>query len=73
MGHWTVSLVDWDMEILELSPEKISIAMGIRFPDNPFHFKRIMTMTAGSPDLEILVLRHMICGSTKAVPRFAKK
>ena len=53
MGHWTVSLVDWDMELIELSPERISVAFSIRFPDNPFRFKRIMTMSAGSADLDI--------------------
>ena len=51
MGHWTISLVDWDLELIELSPEKISVAVSIRFPDKPFRFKRIMTMEAGSPDL----------------------
>lgn len=53
MGHWPVSLVDWDLELLELEPERISVAVSIRFPDKPFRFKRTMTMSAGSPDLEI--------------------
>ena len=53
MGHWPVSLVDWNLEPLELNPERISVAVSIRFPDNPFLFKRTMTMSANSADLDI--------------------
>ena len=53
MGHWIESLVDWNMALIELSPEKIAVAVGIRLSGSPFYFKRIMTMTAGSPDLEL--------------------
>lgn len=53
MGRWTISLVDWDLDFIELKSDLVTVAVSIVFPDRPFRFKRIMTMKADSPDLEM--------------------
>ena len=53
MGHWPEALVDWDIELIELTPEKITVAVSTTFFDKPFRFKRFMTVRADSPDLEL--------------------
>ncbi|OQA85419.1 MAG: hypothetical protein BWY31_01941 [Lentisphaerae bacterium ADurb.Bin242] len=53
MGHWAISLVDWDVRFLELTPNAVSVAVSMTFPDRPFRITRIMSLRAESSELKM--------------------
>ncbi len=48
---WPVSFVDWDVDFVELKPERVAIAFSTQVPDTPYHLRRTISLKAGSLDL----------------------
>ncbi len=53
MGRWAVSLADWDINFVKLSPDVVSIAISTTFPDRPFQITRTMSLKAASSEFEM--------------------
>lgn len=51
--HAEVNTMPWDCAILEDTPERVSIRCWVRTYRTPFFFEKTLTLSAGSPVLEI--------------------
>lgn len=45
-GRWPVSAVNWNVELIDLSPQKIIIGFSADIPGTAFHIRRAMTLKA---------------------------
>ena len=52
-GVWPISFVDWNMRFPALKDDRVSLLFEIPLPDSPYLFRRILTMRAGSGDLQM--------------------
>ncbi len=50
--RWTISAVDWDMEILELSDKQAAIAFSSMIPGTPFKLRRVATLRSGASEIQ---------------------
>ena len=50
--RWTISAVDWDMEILELSERQAAVAFSSMIPGTPFLLRRVATLKKGASELQ---------------------
>jgi hypothetical protein len=51
--HAESSLAPWDCQIVDDTPEKVSIRCWIRTARTPFYFEKTLSLTGGSPVLQI--------------------
>ena len=49
--RWTISAVDWDMEILEISSKQAVVAFSSMISGTPFKLRRIATLKAGASEI----------------------
>lgn len=50
--RWTISVVDWDMEIIDLSAKQAVIAFSSKIPGTPFVLRRAATLKAGASEIQ---------------------
>ncbi len=51
--HAEASMVPWDCQIVDDTPEKVSIRCWIRTVRMPFYFEKTLSLTTGSPVLQV--------------------
>ncbi|MCD9023629.1 aldose 1-epimerase [Cohnella silvisoli] len=51
--HGEVAHMAWDYEIVEDTPERISVCLGVRTKKTPFQLSKTLTLTRNSPSLTI--------------------
>ena len=51
--HAEVALLPWHPTILEDSPDRVVVALEVRCLQTPFRLRRVLTLDAGTPRLEV--------------------
>lgn len=52
-GRWPVSAVNWNVELIELSPRKVTIGFSADIPGTAYHIRRAVTLKTGENKLQM--------------------